>query len=186
MTRVLKAYEETLSLRDLARGAPEPEPAATAAAVQPAAALRPRVFVIDDEEGICKFVSTAVSSMDYEADYFTSAPHALRALKHCSPAVIFLDIAIGGSDAVEVIRMLGQRQYRGVVQLMSGSNPEILEDVRRVGERHKLIMRPPLKKPFRIDAIRKVLADAPIDQWPDAARPADEKPAIRLERGARA
>ena len=180
MTRVLKAYEETLSLRDLARGAPEPEPSATAAAVQPAAALRPRVFVIDDEEGICKFVSTAVCSMDYEADYFTNATHALRALKHCSPAVIFLDIAIGGSDAVEVIRILGQRQYRGVVQLMSGSNPEILEDVRRVGERHKLIMRPPLKKPFRVDAIRNVLADAPIDQWPDAARPADEKPAIGL------
>ena len=150
-----------------------------APSVRPAA-LPPRVFVIDDEEGICKFVSGAVSSMDYEADYFTSAPLALRALKHCSPAVIFLDIAIGGSDAVEVIRVLGQRQYRGVVQLMSGSNPEILEDVRRVGERHKLIMRPPLKKPFRIDAIRTVLAEAPIDQWPDAARPANEQPVISL------
>ena len=93
--------------------------------------------------------------MDYQADYFTSAPLALRALKHCSPAIIFLDIALGGSDAIEVIRMLGQRGYRGVVQLMSGSNPAILEDVRRIGERHKLIMRPPLKKPFRIDAIRQ-------------------------------
>lgn len=180
MTRVFKAYEETLSLRDLAR-APNPVPAATAGPdVKSASALRSRVFVIDDEEGICKFISAAASSMDYDADYFTSASLALRALKHCSPTVIFLDIALGGSDAVEVIRMLGQRQYRGVVQLMSGTNPEVLEDVRRVGERHKLIMRPPLRKPFRIDAIRKVLADAPIDLWPDAARPADEKPGANL------
>lgn len=186
MTRAFKAYEETLSLRDLARQTPDPEPASTPPPAQ-AAALRPRVFVIDDEEGICKFVCTAISSMDYEADYFTSAPLALRALKHCSPAVIFLDIALGGSDAVEVIRMLGQCQYRGVVQLMSGTNPEILNDVRRIGERHKLIMRPPLTKPFRIDAIRKVLEDAPIDQWPDAGRPVDEKLSVglseALERG---
>jgi CheY-like chemotaxis protein len=178
MTRASRAYEETLSLRDLARLAPDPEPSAGPPAQ--AAAMRPRVFVIDDEEGICKFVATAVSSMDYEADYFTSAPLAVRALKHCSPAVIFLDIALGGSDAIEVIRMLGQRQYRGVVQLMSGTNPEILNDVRRVGERHNLIMRPPLKKPFRVDAIRKVLEDVPIDQWPNAAQPYDENPAVSL------
>jgi hypothetical protein len=87
MTRVFKAYEETLSLRDLAR-APDPEPAATAGQnVKSAPVLRSRVFVIDDEEGICKFVSAAASSMDYEADHFTSAPLALRALKHCYPAV---------------------------------------------------------------------------------------------------
>jgi EAL domain-containing protein (putative c-di-GMP-specific phosphodiesterase class I)/ActR/RegA family two-component response regulator len=178
MTRAFKAYEETLSLRELARGATEPELDATAPLQ--AAALRSRVFIIDDEEGICKFIATAASGMDYEADYFTSAPLALRALKHCSPAVIFLDIALGGSDAVEVIRTLAERQYRGVVQLMSGTNPEILEDVRRVGERHKLIMRPVLRKPFRVDAIRKVLEDAPIDQWPDAARSADEKASVGL------
>jgi EAL domain-containing protein (putative c-di-GMP-specific phosphodiesterase class I)/CheY-like chemotaxis protein len=182
--RVLKAYEEALSLRDLARRTPDsgfatmPE---QATATESGAALRPRVFVVDDEEGICKFVSAAVTSFDYQADYFTSAPLALRALKHCSPSIIFLDIALGGSDAIEVIRTLGQRGYRGVVQLMSGSNPAILEDVRRIGERHKLIMRPPLKKPFRIEAIRQVLADAPIDQWPDAARCADERPSIGLD-----
>ncbi len=76
--------------------------------------------------------------------------------------------------------MLAQCEYRGVVQLMSGTNPTILEDVRRVGERHKLIMRPPLKKPFRIEAIRKALEDAPIDQWPDAVRASETKPMASL------
>jgi EAL domain-containing protein (putative c-di-GMP-specific phosphodiesterase class I)/CheY-like chemotaxis protein len=139
------------------------------------------VFVIDDEEGICRFITAAVAGFEYQADYFTSAPLALRALKHCSPSIIFLDIALGGSDAIEVIRALGQRGYRGVIQLMSGSNPSILEDVRRVGERHKLIMRPPLKKPFRIEAIRQVLADAPIDQWPEAISRADDRPSVGLD-----
>jgi hypothetical protein len=60
MTRASRAYEETLSLRDLARLAPDPEPSAGPPAQ--AAAMRPRVFVIDDEEGICKFVATAVAA----------------------------------------------------------------------------------------------------------------------------
>ena len=64
------------------------------------------MFVIDDEEGICKFVAAAVTSLGYEADYFTNAQLALRALKHCAPDIIFLDIAIGGSDAIEVLRKL--------------------------------------------------------------------------------
>src|SRR4029079_16211641 len=120
MTWAFKAYEETLSLRELARRAPDPGVGPSAAQ---SAALRPRVFVIDDEEGICRFVCTAVSSMDCQADYFTSAAPALSALEYRAPPGIFIDIALGGSDAVEVILMLGQRQYRGVVQLMSGSNP---------------------------------------------------------------
>jgi EAL domain-containing protein (putative c-di-GMP-specific phosphodiesterase class I) len=176
IARVLREYEEALSLRDLARQAQAP-----ATAAESAAALRPRVFIVDDEEGFCQFVSTAVNSFGYEADYFTSAAAAARALRHCSPAIIFLDIALDGSDAIEVLRKLKELDYRGVVQLMSGSNPGLLDDVRRVGERHKLIMRQPMRKPFRMDAIRQVIAEAPIDQWPDKPLFADETPSIDLD-----
>ena len=154
--RVLKEYEETLSLRDLARRSPAAE---ATGRHEPARAVRPRVFIIDDEEGICKFIAAAVIGLGYEADYFTNAQLALRALKHCSPAIIFLDIALRGSDAIDVLRKLEQLDYRGVVQVMSGSNTTILDDVRRIGERHKLTMRPPLHKPFRSDAIHKVMAE---------------------------
>jgi EAL domain-containing protein (putative c-di-GMP-specific phosphodiesterase class I) len=49
-----------------------------------------------------------------------------------------------------------------------------------VGERHKLVMRSPLRKPFRVDAIRKVLADASIDQSPNIPESANEKPTANL------
>ena len=48
----------------------------------------------------------------------------------------------------------------GIVQLMSGSNIELLEDVRRVGARHGLNMRPPLTKPFRAESIRHIITSA--------------------------
>jgi EAL domain-containing protein (putative c-di-GMP-specific phosphodiesterase class I) len=176
--KVFREYEETLSLRGLSRQASNPAPACTPASVAP---LRPRAFVIDDEEGICKFIAAGAISLGYEADYFTSAPPALAALKHCSPDIIFLDIAIGGADAIEVLRQLAQEGYAGVVQLMSGSNIALLEDVRRVGERHKLVMRPPLAKPFRLDAVRGALASSPVDHWPETAlQIAEAQPPVDL------
>jgi EAL domain-containing protein (putative c-di-GMP-specific phosphodiesterase class I)/CheY-like chemotaxis protein len=177
--RVLKEYEETLSLRGLARGTSNPEP--VPAPSKAAAAHRLRVFVIDDEEGVCKYVAAAVTELGCNVDYFTSAQLAVRALKHCPPEIIFLDIALGGSDAIDVLRTLEQLAYRGVIQVMSGSNQGILDDVRRIGERHKLIMRPPLQKPFRMDAIRKVISGAPIDLFLDKAFAPDAPPSVGLD-----
>ena len=159
--KALQAYEETLSLRELATQG-------SAAGARPET-RPPRVFVIDDEEGICRFVAGAVGNLGCEAESFTNAQVALRALRRSPPDIIFLDIAIGGSDAIDVLRNLADCGFRGVVQVMSGSNPSLLEDVRKVGERHKLVMRPPLQKPFRFDAIQKVLAGAPLDRWMEEA-----------------
>ena len=111
----------------------------------------PRAFVVDDEDGICQLIMMTLATMGVEAKKFHSAADAVAALDHELPAIIFLDVALQKSDAIDVIRGLGERGYGGVVQLMSGSNVDLLEDVRRVGARHGLNMRPPLSKPFRAE-----------------------------------
>ena len=120
----------------------------------------PRAFVIDDEDGICKLIMMTLATMGVEAKKFHSAADAVAALDHELPAIIFLDVALEKSDAIDVIRGLGERGYGGIVQLMSGSNVELLEDVRRIGARHGLNMRPPISKPFRAEAIRHVVTSA--------------------------
>jgi EAL domain-containing protein (putative c-di-GMP-specific phosphodiesterase class I)/FixJ family two-component response regulator len=127
-----------------------------------------RAFVIDDEDGICKFVSMALASFDVEAATFSSAETAIAALPGGRPDFIFLDIALKGSDAIDVIRTLGERQYCGVVQVMSGSDVALLEDVRRIGTRHGLRMLAPLRKPMRMEAIRNAISAAPASTQPSA------------------
>jgi CheY-like chemotaxis protein len=107
----------------------------------------PRAFVVDDEDGICQLIMMTLATMGVGAKKFHTAQDAVAALDHELPAIIFLDVALQKSDAIDVIRGLGERGYGGVVQLMSGSNVDLLEDVRRVGARHGLNMRPPLSKP---------------------------------------
>ena len=130
------------------------------------AASSPHAFVVDDEDGICKLITMTLATMGVEAEKFHTAQDAVAALDQRLPAIIFLDVALQRSDAVDVIRGLGEKGYGGIVQLMSGSNVELLEDVRRVGTRHGLNMRPPLSKPFRAEAIRHIITSAHLAERP--------------------
>jgi CheY-like chemotaxis protein len=120
----------------------------------------PHAFVVDDEDGICQVIMMTLATMGVAAEKFHTARDAVAALDRRLPAIIFLDVALEKSDAIDVIRGLGERGYGGIVQLMSGSNVELLEDVRRIGARHGLNMRPPLSKPFRAAAIRHIVTSA--------------------------
>src|SRR6476469_6627497 len=139
----------------------------TLAPLEVAQSAAPCAFVVDDEEGICKVIAMTLTTMGVTSEKFHTAPEAVAALDKGLPSIIFLDVALKKSDAIDVIRGLGERSYRGIVQLMSGSNVELLEDVRRIGARHGLTMRPPLTKPFRAESIRHIirethLADSPL------------------------
>jgi EAL domain-containing protein (putative c-di-GMP-specific phosphodiesterase class I) len=125
-------------------------------------------FVIDDEVGICKFISMTLESLGLRAESYHSAMQAIAGLERGHPDIVFLDLALEGSDAVEVLRMLGEKRYSGVVQLMSGTSPGLLDDVRRIGARHGLNMRSPLEKPFRSDAVRQAVTSAHLDNPPEA------------------
>jgi EAL domain-containing protein (putative c-di-GMP-specific phosphodiesterase class I) len=126
----------------------------------------PIAFVIDDDESICKFVSKVIATLGLETAVFTSADAAVAALGDRSPKIIFLDIALKKSDAVDVIRSLGAMRYGGIVQLMSGSDLALLDDVRRIGERHGVHMYPPVTKPCRAETIRKIIQTANLTHQP--------------------
>jgi EAL domain-containing protein (putative c-di-GMP-specific phosphodiesterase class I)/ActR/RegA family two-component response regulator len=138
------------------------------------ASASPYAFVVDDEDGICKLITMTLATMGVEAEKFHKAQDAVAALDGRLPAIIFLDVALQGSDAVDVIRGLGEKGYGGIVQLMSGSNVNLMEDVRRVGARHGLNMGPPLSKPFRAEAIRQIVNSAHLAKRPLSVVDLDE------------
>jgi EAL domain-containing protein (putative c-di-GMP-specific phosphodiesterase class I) len=135
-------------------------------------------FVIDDEVGICKFISAALANLGVPSEMFHTAEQVIGVLDQRQPELIFLDIALRGSDAIDVIRTLGDKGYRGVVQIMSGSNQSLLDDVRQIGLRHGLNMRPPLEKPFRSEVVCEVIAGVRAGSTPKDER--SRKPASTL------
>ena len=121
------------------------------------ATTRRKCFIVDDEPGVRNTLSAVLGGSDIELAGFGSAQELLDAWGPEHPDIIFLDIALGHSDAVDVIRALAARQFRGAVQLMSGLDRDLHDQVKRVGDQHGLAMLPPLAKPFRAGQIQAVV-----------------------------
>jgi DNA-binding NtrC family response regulator len=149
-----------------------------------AAASSPNLaFVIDDDARICQFVAATLAEHGFEVDDFQTAKTALACVEARRPALIFLEVALSQSDAIDVLRGLGERHYGGVVQLMSGGAPWLLDAIRRIGARAGIALGEPLKKPVTRDAIVRVITNArlPVPPAREAAEGSRASPAIRRE-----
>jgi DNA-binding NtrC family response regulator len=118
-------------------------------------------FVLDDEPQIGSVLCKMLGSLGIKARHFLTPAELMVELKSSSPDLIFLDLALGQSDAVEVIHELEAHAYQGRVVLISGRDGSLLIDCDRVGRAHGLSMLPPLPKPFLLEDIRDCLAPSP-------------------------
>jgi DNA-binding NtrC family response regulator len=115
-------------------------------------------IVIDDDAKLREFVESTLAQLGMKVASFQMAKEALEAIDRGHPGIIFLDVALLRSDAIDVLRGLGQRRYAGLVQLMSGGRPSLLEAVQRIGIRHGIRLATPLNKPFGREPIVQVIA----------------------------
>ena len=130
-------------------------------------------FVVDDEPGICHFICATLDDLGIDAASFRNVSQLFEGLSRRSPDLIFLDVSLERSDAVEAIRGLSERNFGGVIQLISGLDQALLADVRRVGEERSLRMSAPLRKPFGVDAVRAIVGEHRLDNSSRAAPSAD-------------
>jgi DNA-binding NtrC family response regulator len=114
--------------------------------------------VVDDEDAVCQLIAGALADLGIESSSFPTVKPAIASLDQRWPELVFLDIALDQSDAIDMIRDLGKLKFSGIVQLMSGGRPSLIEAVQRIGARHGLLLYPPLQKPFGADAIRELIS----------------------------
>jgi len=69
--------------------------------------MKPIVWIIDDEQGICVSLSLALKK-DYQVSTFNSAAPALERMKTESCDVVLLDLKLQEEDGMEVLRQIKQ------------------------------------------------------------------------------
>jgi FixJ family two-component response regulator len=121
-------------------------------------------FVLDDEARLGVALCKVLANIGIEARQFVDPAAFLNALEPCNPDLVFLDLALGHSDAIEVIHQLEARKFKGRVMLISGRDIGMLMEVERIGKSHGLSMLPSLPKPFRIADIKDCLQPSPALQ----------------------
>ncbi len=84
---------------------------------------RPKILIVDDEEGIQKFVSAVLSRAGYESLAEGDGQSALEAAEKERPDAIILDLRLPGKSGLDVCSEL-RRWYRGPILVLSGIGDE--------------------------------------------------------------
>jgi EAL domain-containing protein (putative c-di-GMP-specific phosphodiesterase class I) len=119
----------------------------------------PLCYVVDDEASIRHFLSLVLHGAGIDTMEFADGADLREAIGRRVPDLVFLNISIESTDAIESVIALGRSGFRGNLQLMSNRGAAVLDHVKNIGVQHQLSMLPVLKKPFETDAITKILRD---------------------------
>jgi EAL domain-containing protein (putative c-di-GMP-specific phosphodiesterase class I) len=131
--------------------------AETAADSAPGAVRTPLCFVVEEESSIRHFLSLILHGSGVDTEEFADGAALRQAVAKRKPDLVFVNIPLDSSDAIESVVSLGKQGFFGFVQLMSKRGSAVLEHVKAIGEQHKMNMLPVLKKPFDTTAIVKIL-----------------------------
>jgi EAL domain-containing protein (putative c-di-GMP-specific phosphodiesterase class I)/ActR/RegA family two-component response regulator len=129
-------------------------------------------YVLDDETEVGKVVCQVLLVTGHMPRQFTTPHPFLVEIKSTPPDLVVLDLALGQTDAVEIIRQLEVLKYTGKVLLISGRDESLLNKIKAIGCSRGLAMLPPLQKPFRAHQLR-----ASVESEPEITRPATPKAA---------
>ena len=124
----------------------------------------PNWFVVDREESHRHYMSLALQSHGIETTLFPRA-HLLReGLSRRTPDLIFLDVSSSSADAIDSLRTLAERSYRGIVQLMSADGTP--EGVKSLCGSSSLRILPALQKPLARAVIKRIVQEQGIGSSP--------------------
>jgi EAL domain-containing protein (putative c-di-GMP-specific phosphodiesterase class I)/FixJ family two-component response regulator len=114
-------------------------------------------FVLDDEPEMGAVVCRVLATIGIATKQFTEPLHFLLELKQHPPDIVILDLALGRSDAIDVMRKMEGLKFAGRVLLLSGKDEATLREIERIGGAHGLAMLSSLQKPFRAAELKERL-----------------------------
>jgi DNA-binding response OmpR family regulator len=115
-----------------------------------------RVLIFDDDEAIGRLVARIAKMSGMEATAVTDAGAFGEHLTSDLPQIVILDLQLSGTDGVEQMRLLADRQYTGTLVLMSGYDTRVLGAARTVGRNLGLRVERVLEKPLRVSELEQV------------------------------
>jgi FixJ family two-component response regulator len=117
----------------------------------------PVVFVVDDDEAICRSLGLLIEDIGLKAQAFTSAQHFLSAYDPGQPGCLVLDVRMSGMSGLELQNRLNELGMRIPTIIMTGHG-----DVPMAVEAMKAGALDYVEKPFRdqvmLDSIQKAVA----------------------------
>ena len=117
-----------------------------------------RLLLVDDEPVMTDFIRTVAEENSlFEIRVSNRADDFKSAFLEWSPDAVILDLAMPGTDGVELLRWLAETKCKARIAIISGFDRRVLEAAGRLGEASGLTICDKLSKPIRLAAMRQVL-----------------------------
>jgi DNA-binding NarL/FixJ family response regulator len=117
-----------------------------------------RLLLVDDEPGMTDFIrAIAEESATFEIRASNRADIFKSTFLEWHPDAVILDLAMPGTDGVELLRWLAETGCKARIAIISGFDRRVLDAAGRLGEASGLIISDRLSKPIRLAAMRQAL-----------------------------
>lgn len=131
-----------------------------------------RILLIDDDRVVGEIVSALARAMGLPCDV-TRTPEEFFDRIGSDTSVILLDLVMPEMDGIEILRLLGERNCKARIILMSGINIRVIETAKKLALSLGLSVVGHLQKPFPIAQLQELLGATVAPEKP--AEPAPEK-----------
>ncbi len=138
-----------------------------------------RIVLIDDDRVVGEIVSALAKAMGLKCDV-TRTPEEFFKRVGPDTTLILLDLVMPEMDGIEILRLLGERNCKARIVLMSGINIRVIETAKKLAQSLGLSVVGHLQKPFPIGQLQDLLG-ANIDPEKPADLEVEQQIAIADE-----
>ena len=115
-----------------------------------------RIVLIDDDRVVGEIVSALAKAMGLHCE-ITRTPDEFFERITPDTTVILLDLVMPEMDGIEILRLLGERNCKARIILMSGINIRVIETAKKLARSLGLSVVGHLQKPFPIGHLQELL-----------------------------
>jgi EAL domain-containing protein (putative c-di-GMP-specific phosphodiesterase class I)/CheY-like chemotaxis protein len=115
-----------------------------------------RILLIDDDRVVGEIVSALVKAMGLQCDVTRTSEEFFNRIGP-ETTLILLDLVMPEMDGIEILRLLGERNCRARIVLMSGINIRVIETAKKLAQTLGLNVIGHLQKPFPIGQLQDLL-----------------------------
>jgi EAL domain-containing protein (putative c-di-GMP-specific phosphodiesterase class I) len=116
-----------------------------------------RALILDDDPALCRLFARLAEETGFTPCTVLTASQFAVEFSTCVPELIMLDLHLGDSDGVEVLRFLSDAGFVGPIILVSGADPRVLRASGRLGGEMNLNIAGIVSKPARVSELREIL-----------------------------
>ena len=127
-----------------------------------------KIVLIDDDRVVGEIVSGLASAMGLHCAVTRTPDDFFRHIG-AETGVILLDLVMPEMDGIEILRLLGERNCKARIILMSGINIRVIETAKKLAQSLGLNVVGHLQKPFPIPQLQQMLTDHLTSEKPVAA-----------------